>query len=202
MLNADWPGTHRYGYVRPQFVKGLSAALEPLIPCAIYGICSVPNRALTFQVLLENGASYARVPLHALTHVADLADPLPLSALEAWDCFGYALSVHRYGYLAERDCIVRLGDPANAWMPGRYCCTVDWIDNGYSDTPDQHKCAHLIALENGQFAAMPNNRIRWYDASFTDWAQPIQLATNTTVHYAEALGARSPTLDSHEQEQR
>lgn len=198
MLNADWPGTHRYGYVRPHFVQGLSTALDPLIPCAIFGICSVPGRALTFHVLLENGAQYARVPLHGLTHREPLDHPLPLSALQAWDCFGYDFSVHRYAYLAERDVEVRLGEPHASMMRGQYCCTVDWYDNGYSDTPDQHKCAHIIALENGQFAAMPNNRVRWYDASFTDWTQAIRLATNTQIHYAESLAVRSPKHTSHE----
>ena len=201
MLNADWPGTHRYGYVRPQFVSGLASALDPLIPCAIFGICSVPNRALTFHVLLENGAQYARVPLHALTHLPRVDTPLPLSALEAWDCFGVELAVHTYAYLAERDVEVRLSGPCTGQtMRGRYCCTVDWYANGYSDTPDQHKCAHLIALDNGQFAAMPNNRLRWYDASFTDWAQPIRLTVNTRVHYAEQLDQPSPIHDSHTQE--
>ncbi len=201
MLNADWPGTHRYGYVRPQFVQGLSAAMGPLIPCAIFGICSVPGRALTFHVLLENGAQYARVPLHGLTHREQIDQPLPLPALQAWDCFGYDMAVHRYAYLAERDVEVRLSEPcASQTMVGQYCCTVDWYDNGYSDTPDQHKCAHIIALENGQFAAMPNNRLRWYDASFTDWRLPIRLSVNTRIHYAERLGLRSPKHTSHEDE--
>jgi len=83
---------------------------------------------------------------------------------------------------------------------GQYACTVDWYDNGYSDTPDQHKCAHLIALANGQWAAMPNNRLRWYDASFTDWRLPIKLSVNTRIHYAENLGFRSPKHTSHEDE--
>jgi len=200
-LNADWPGTHRYGYVRPEFLQGPDAIGQPLIPCAIFGLCSVPGRALTFHVLLNNGAQYARVPIQALTHQAEATDFYPLPALQAWDCFAYDMAVHRYAYLAERDVEVRLSEPcASQMVTGQYCCTVDWYDNGYSDTPDQHKCAHIIALENGQFAAMPNNRLRWYDASFTDWTQPIRLTVNTYIPYAERLGLRSPKHTSHEDE--
>jgi len=28
------------------------------------------------------------------------------------------------------------------------------------------KCAHVIALDNGNFAAWPNNRIQWFDPAF------------------------------------
>ena len=191
-LNADWPGTHRYGYV---LADAVGATGDP-IPCAIWAVCSVPNRALTFHVLLENGACYARVPLQQLRHTLTDLPALPLHALEAWDCFGYDLTVQAHGYLRERDVEVRLGDGYGSLM-GRYCCTVDWVDNGYSDTPDQHKQAHLIALENGQFAAMPNNRLRWHDASFTDWTRPITLKTNTTVHYAETPLIVSPHHGSY-----
>jgi hypothetical protein len=51
---------------------------------------------------------------------------------------------------------------------------VDWahpepniIDTEHSEIPDQHKCAHILALDNGNYAAQPNNRILWSIPSFT-----------------------------------
>jgi hypothetical protein len=51
---------------------------------------------------------------------------------------------------------------------------VDWahpesniLDTEHSEMPDQHKCAHILALDNGNYAAQPNNRILWSIPSFT-----------------------------------
>ena len=44
--------------------------------------------------------------------------------------------------------------------------TVDWahpetniLDTDHSEIPHEHKCAHIIALDDGNYAAQPNNRI-------------------------------------------
>ena len=34
-----------------------------------------------------------------------------------------------------------------------------------SETPNEHKSFNLIKLDNGQFAAQPNNRIKWFEQS-------------------------------------
>jgi len=36
-----------------------------------------------------------------------------------------------------------------------------------SEIPQEHKCAHILALNNGNFAAQPNNRILWHINSYT-----------------------------------
>jgi hypothetical protein len=41
------------------------------------------------------------------------------------------------------------------------------VDTDHSEIPQEHKCAHIIALENGNYAAQPNNRIIWSIPSFT-----------------------------------
>ena len=51
---------------------------------------------------------------------------------------------------------------------GRYLFTIDWCngqdyDFGYSEIASGHKCAHIIELKNGQYAAQPNNRVIWSD---------------------------------------
>ena len=37
----------------------------------------------------------------------------------------------------------------------------------YSETPSQHKSFNILKLENGHFAAQPNNRVIFYDKSYT-----------------------------------
>ena len=39
------------------------------------------------------------------------------------------------------------------------------INVGFSETPSQHKSFNIIKLENGHFAAQPNNRVIWRDCS-------------------------------------
>ena len=52
--------------------------------------------------------------------------------------------------------------------------TVDWahpesniVDTDHSEIPHEHKCAHIMALDDGNYAAQPNNRILWDITSFT-----------------------------------
>jgi hypothetical protein len=41
------------------------------------------------------------------------------------------------------------------------------LDTDHSEIPHEHKCAHIIALNDGNFAAQPNNRCIWDLPSFT-----------------------------------
>ena len=41
------------------------------------------------------------------------------------------------------------------------------VDTDHSEIPHEHKCAHVLALEDGNYAAQPNNRIIWSIPSFT-----------------------------------
>jgi hypothetical protein len=48
---------------------------------------------------------------------------------------------------------------------------LDWLPEtqerpGFTLTPEQNKCAHVIALDNGNLCALPTNRIAWTDAYF------------------------------------
>lgn len=52
--------------------------------------------------------------------------------------------------------------------------TFDWhwpesniVSPGWSENPGQHKCGHLIKLDDGNFAIQPNNRVILKDPSFT-----------------------------------
>ena len=45
------------------------------------------------------------------------------------------------------------------WHPGKYLFTVDFahpesniLDTDHSEIPHEHKCAHIIALDDGNFA--------------------------------------------------
>jgi hypothetical protein len=57
---------------------------------------------------------------------------------------------------------------------GKYLFTLDWhnpdtnrLDDGYSETPDEHKCGHVIERDDGNYAIQPNNRIFVFEPSYT-----------------------------------
>ena len=64
--------------------------------------------------------------------------------------------------------------PNKKWYKGWYMFTIDNANSTnlernvtYSEVPSQHKSFNIIKLENGYFAAQPNNRVIFYDKSYT-----------------------------------
>jgi hypothetical protein len=129
----------------------------------IFGAQSISGKALTFHVMTEEGAVRSRVPIHMLAWKED-APKIPLDHLQLWDCFGYEVTCTVYDYLSQSRVKVVFKDGTQEW--GNYIMTFDWFDNPYSNEPTQYKAAHLIKLDNGNFALQPNNRLMWRDMSF------------------------------------
>jgi hypothetical protein len=57
---------------------------------------------------------------------------------------------------------------------GEYEFTIDnchrdhaYLDTNFSEHDPEHKSFNVIRLDNGQFAAQPNNRVIWRDSSLT-----------------------------------
>ena len=95
-----------------------------------------------------------------------------LDELELWNCFSYYPSVTSFDILDGQS--GKYIGKDKKWYPGAYLFTVDWahpesniVDTDHSEIPHEHKCAHIMALENGNYAAQPNNRIIWSIPSFT-----------------------------------
>ena len=167
--NASLP-QHVYGYVDSTILYALDPAKAGSFQkCVIFGVTSIPSRALHFSILCESGAQWARIPIHMLRH--ELPEPIavvhPITDLQMWDCHGWDFSVNSYDYLREMACEFISRDGSHL-IPASYIFTLDHTDNGYSQFPPEHKCYHLLRLEDGsgQIAAMPNNRILWKDDSF------------------------------------
>jgi hypothetical protein len=182
-LNASVP-QHIYGHVKKEILYGLNdeGGTEP---CVITGVTSIPSRALHFSILCESGAQWARIPIHFLYHNKPGNEYHPLEDLQMWDCMGWEFSVCQYSYFREMSCTFR--NRSGKEIPARYWFTLDHTENGYSLSPVQHKCYHLLLLEDGssQIAAMPNNRIRWFDPSFANSKSPLpayKVMANLTWH--------------------
>lgn len=189
-------------FVRTEFLHNLTQVPYRPVEADVVGVKSLHSRALGFHVLLRNGALFWNLPIHALCHQPAAAKKWTLDQLQLWDCFDYSFTVHRFARLEGLGCAVRLKG-VKEWQAGGYVWTIDWcqpdpgiMDVGVSEFPAEHKCGHLVALADGNFALLPNNRIRWLDQAFvTDEfpARPTYL-TNTITWKCEFHGT-SPKSD-------
>jgi hypothetical protein len=134
---------------------------------------SIPNQALYFESFVHDyGALYDKLPIHAFVWKTDIDKLYPLDWLQLWDCFSYNIAVIKKQRLRNARCEVIMKDKSKA--PGYYLFTIDScssdpneIDVSWSETPNEHKSFNIIKLDNGQFAAQPNNRILWKHQSMT-----------------------------------
>jgi hypothetical protein len=110
---------------------------------------------------------------------------MSVDQLELWNCFSYWPSVHCFDWLAGIDGKYLGKD--KKFYHGQYLFTVDWahpetniLNTEHSEIPQEHKCAHILALNNGNYAAQPNNRILWHVNSYTtDNSWPDYKVQNT-----------------------
>jgi hypothetical protein len=145
---------------------------------------SIPNQALYFESFVHDyGALYDKLPIHAFVWKTDIDknNLYPLDWLQLWDCFSYNISIIKKQRLRNARCEVIMKNRSKA--PGCYLFTIDScssdpneMDISWSETPNEHKSFNIIKLDNGQFAAQPNNRILWKHQSQT-------LSTNLKIPY-------------------
>ena len=159
-MNADIP--YLKCLVRGSYISDTDSLEEAYA----FGIQSIPGRALGFHVLLKSGAHYRNVPIHAIC--TQEGQGRPLGDCQLWDCFSSKPVVTVFSYLRdhEAECYLRSGK-----VEGNYLFTVDWLPDtwerpGFTLSPEQNKCAHVLELADGNLCALPTNRIAWKDGYF------------------------------------
>ena len=102
-----------------------------------------------------------------------------------WNCFSYYPSVHCFSFLRGKRGKYFGKDKIN--YPFEYLFTIDWahpdsniLDTEHSEIPAEHKCAHILALDNGNYAAQPNNRILWDAPNYTTDREVPDYTVQTT----------------------
>ena len=172
-LNANIPAT--YAQVRREYLYDLSGHVGEAEDCIIFGMASITGRALLFHAVMENGAVFYRLPISAFIQRGFDVQEVPrprLDELELWNCFSYYPAITNYDILDGQS--GKYIDKDKVWHTGSYLFTVDWahpesniVDTDHSEIPHEHKCAHILALDDGNYAAQPNNRLIWNIPSFT-----------------------------------
>ena len=134
---------------------------------------SIQGRALYFETYLpEYGALYDKLPISAFVNSPAIKDSLELEELELWDAFSYHITVINKDYMSTMKC--KYLAPSKKWYYGKYLFTIDSchadtniLNVNYSEVPEEHKSFNIIELDNGHYAAQPNNRVIFYDKSLT-----------------------------------
>jgi hypothetical protein len=171
-LIANTPPIH--SYIRREFLYDFEKGHGEYEPCIWITIKSIRGQAFRIEAYLPNyGALYDKLPLHAFvsrTESLDTENFLSLDTLQIWDCFDYDIAIIQKAFLKNLTCNFYAKD--KRMYSGNYLFTVDnahsdqnTIDTGYSEWPEDHKSFNFIELDNGQYAAQPNNRCLFYDAA-------------------------------------
>jgi hypothetical protein len=162
----------------PIFVRGeyINADNNPeLIPARLATVKSIPGEAFRFEVYIPTVAAlYDKLPIEALLWKEPTGDLLPTTALQLWNCFDDRIFLIKKSVISHCAAIAYLKNGIK--MRGTYLFTIDSIADeiclGYTDDPTEHKSFNMIALENGQFALVPNNRMQAIDSSATGSISP------------------------------
>ena len=172
-LNANIPPI--YCQIRREYLYDLKYNKGETEDCVVFGIASIPGRAVLFHTLLTNGAIFWRLPISAFIQKGFECSRVPnqnLVDLELWNSFSYYPSINSFDFLIGQKCKYLGVD--KKFYAGEYLFTIDWanpepniIDTEHSEIPQEHKCGHVLALDNGNYAIQPNNRILWNVPSFT-----------------------------------
>lgn len=161
-------------YVRKEYLYDFQKGEGEFEPCYWVSVKSIKGKALYFESLLTNyGALYDKLPLSAYVWKTELSEKqLPLDYIEIWDAFSYNISIIKKQMLSGLQCKVYMKD--RKLYDGEYMFTIDSchsepneLNVSLSETPNEHKSFNIIKLDNGQFAAQPNNRVLFYDQSLT-----------------------------------
>jgi hypothetical protein len=188
-----------FAKLRAEFAYNLEKGHGGFINVAVFGICAIPETALTFHVLTDTGAQIGRVPIHALCW-SEEAPSRSLETLELWNVMSPYVSVVQYEYLQAMTCYPYL--KTGEKVRGEYMLTVDWFGTEVADEPGDGgwKCGHLIKLDEGNFCLQPNNRIY-------PWVEPATIRPEdelpdyiTNTHEWDAEGeSKWITEDSNRQ---
>lgn len=158
-------------FVKKEYLYDLEKGHKEYTPGIWISVKSVKYKALYFETLLTDyGALFDKLPISAFVWKTDIVEEeqLPLDTLQLWDCFDYDMTVIQKPLLSRCEFFGK----DKKMHAGEYEFTIDnchrdhsVLDTNFSEHDPEHKSFNVIKLDNGQFAAQPNNRVIWRDCS-------------------------------------
>lgn len=142
-------------FLGPEMPEGTTQGIWHGVYCREY-------QTLMAHVLLESGAHWSGLPIHAMSVHKDFS--WSREQLMPWAAMGDCIDAVFLKYLEGLECQVFKPMESKGRHTG---IIIDWND-GYSRYPSEHKPLNMIQLENGQFALLPNNFVIYSDKHFTN----------------------------------
>lgn len=135
--------------VRMDFLYRDPARATEWAPCVVFAVSSYQGHLPTLRVLLDEGRTlYDYLPLHAFRH-SPVMDPAPDNVLAYRACPANALC-RTDPPQSRANVYFRAVD---RWVGGTALDSFDWYT--------ANEAMHLILLDNGQLAMVPNHKIQW-----------------------------------------
>ena len=175
-------------YVKKEYLYDHEKGHGELVEGVWISVKSIEGRALYFETYLpEYAALYDKLPISAFVNSPNIKTNIDLEELELWDAFSYDITVIEKKSIAGVRC--KYLAPSKKWYYGEYLFTIDSchadtniLNVNYSEVPEEHKSFNILELDNGHFAAQPNNRVLFYDKSLTP-AKTIQPDFKVSTEY-------------------
>ena len=171
-------------FVRGEYLRNLSKGHGEYAKAYVHAIRCRRGSSFWFQCNLAEpyGGVAFRLPITALTVEPD-APVLDVRDLQPWDCLADTFSVVPLRFVAHQPVRIRKQN-----VYGNYLFSVDFGAEDLPDDPEQSKILHVIAREDGNIGAYPNNRLEWHDTAYWEVSEqrPDFQALNVVVRAESA----------------
>lgn len=157
-------------FVRREFLYNFKKGFGEFEPAIWISLKALRGQVFRIESLLPAyGALYDKLPIHAYVWRIEAPAELDIDTLQLWDCMAYKFTIVEK--IGLRNLGVKFLSKDKEWVFGQYLFTVDFcadgleVDTSFTEQAEEHKSFNFLRLDNGQFAAQPNNRCLWYDQS-------------------------------------
>lgn len=156
--------------VRKEFTQNHQRGHGQYLKTHILGVRCQEAASLQFQVRFDEpeyaGAMFC-LPIQALCwKPCELPDT---ELIQPWDTFSSHFTVHEFGLWRRGNAQLLNVRGIRPWadrLEAKYLFTLDFEGNALANDFEQHKQLHLLQVEAGWFAAVPNNRLLSVDEAF------------------------------------
>lgn len=146
-------------YVRAEYLYDMDPAkVGSYVPGCAFAVSSYPGSVPTFQVMLDDGSVFSYLPPHALVDLPlwkqaqeDSIEPVDAAHLAYHNCPSGDFCLH--SFKALRGDVQAYFKNTGRWLSARYLSTLDWYEG--------NDLLHLVALENGQYAFLPQHKLKF-----------------------------------------
>lgn len=129
----------------------------------LIGVRSLQNQALQFSVILQTGALYTGLPLHAICF-SPAAVERSLEDVLMWDNISSSIQVFTLETLVYMPCTVKTN--TKYIISGEYLFSIDYIGhNDLSRSPRDWKQVHVIKATDGNMYIYPQYRLQFLDTA-------------------------------------